>query len=295
MEKDKRIVPLKDLNLTDRFLFEEVLEDPQIHQEILSIIFGKEIPLLNQNETEKELRVSPLLRTVRMDVFSMDEDAIIYNTEMQKQKKSDLAKRSRYYQAMVDTSLLEPGVPNYNCLNATFIIMILPFDLFGHGKYMYTFKSRCEDVSECYLEDGAVRIFLNTRGVNKNEVSEELVEFLHYVEHTTDDTVQCVESKRIKRIHQRVKNVKTSEEAGVRYMQAWEEKYYERQEARDQGLEEGRKEGREKGREEGIKALIIVLGEENFEREKIIEKLKVRFVLSEEEAETYYNRYSTEI
>ena len=140
MKKDKRIVPLKDLNLTDRFLFDEVLEDPRMHQEILSIIFGKEIPLLNQSETEKELRVSPLFRTIRMDVFSMDEDAIIYNTEMQKQKKSDLAKRSRYYQAMVDTSLLEPGVPNYNCLNATFIIMILPFDLFGYGKYMYTFK-----------------------------------------------------------------------------------------------------------------------------------------------------------
>ena len=61
------------------------------------------------------------------------------------------------------------------------------------------------------MEDGAVRIFLNTRGVNRNEVSEELVEFLHYVEHTNDYTIQCVESERIKRIHQRVQIVKTSE------------------------------------------------------------------------------------
>ena len=140
------------------------------------------------------------------------------------------------------------------------------------------------------MEDGAVRIFLNTRGVNRNEVSEELVEFLHYVEHTNDDTIQCVESERIKRIHQRVQIVKTSEEAGVRYMQAWEEKYYDRQEAREQGLEEGR----EEGREEGLKAFIIVLVEENFEREKILEKLRVRFGLSQEEAEAYYARYSTE-
>ena len=101
MEKHKgnkktNIVPLKDLNLTSRFLFDEVMEDPQTHQDALSIIFGKELPLLEKNETEKELRVSPLLRSVRMDVFSMDMDKNIYNTEMQEQQKADLAKRSRY-------------------------------------------------------------------------------------------------------------------------------------------------------------------------------------------------------
>ena len=290
MEKHKKIVPLKDLNLTDRFLFDEVLEDPQIHQEILSIIFGKEIPLLENNETEKELRVSPLLRTIRMDVFSMDEESTIYNTEMQQQKKTDLAKRSRYYQAMVDTSLLEPGVPDYNRLNATYIIMILPFDLFGYGKYMYTFRARCDEVSECCLEDGAVRIFLNTQGSNKEEVSEELVEFLHYVERTTDDTAQCVTSERIKRIHRRVQKVKISEEAGVRYMQAWEEKYYDRQEAREEGLAEGLTQGLEKG----IRAMVLFCKEENFEKKRTLEKLQSCFDISQEDAEKYYVQFSLE-
>ncbi len=50
--------PLKELNLTSRFLFDEVMEDPQAHQDVLSIIFGKEIPFLESNETEKEFRVS---------------------------------------------------------------------------------------------------------------------------------------------------------------------------------------------------------------------------------------------
>lgn len=66
MGKTKDLIPLKELNLTNRFLFDEVLEDPQTHQDILSIIFGRDIPLLEQNETEKELRVSPHLRAVRM-------------------------------------------------------------------------------------------------------------------------------------------------------------------------------------------------------------------------------------
>ena len=248
MNQTKHIIPLKDLNLTNRFLFDEVMEDLDTHRDALSIIFGTDIPLLLQNETEKELRVSPLLRSIRLDVVSMDSDRVLYNTEMQSERKNDLAKRSRYYQALVDTNLLEPGVPNYNLLNSTYIILITSFDLFGYGKYRYTFEPVSREVPECRLDDKAIRIFLNTKGTNRNEVSRELVDFLHYLEHTTDQVALTSGSERIKRIHQRVCKVKLSEKVGVKYMQAWEEKYYER--------EEGRAEGRQEGKTELLKTLI---------------------------------------
>ena len=171
-------------------------------------------------------------------IFSMDEEDSVYNTEMQEERKTDLAKRSRYYQALIDTGLLEPGIPDYNCLNESYIIMIMPFDLFGYGKYVYTFNARCKEVPECQLKDGATRIFLNTRGMNDDEVSKELVDFLHYLEDTTSERVAKTESERIKRIHDRVCKVRLNEEVGVKYMQAWEEKYY----AKEDGREEGRKE-----------------------------------------------------
>lgn len=243
MDKKSNIVPLRELNLTDRFLFDEVMEDPHIQQDALSIIFGKEIPLLEKNETEKELRVSPLIRSIRMDVFSMDEEKVIYNTEMQQSRRTDLAKRSRYYQALVDTSLLEPGIPSYNLLNDSYIIMITPFDLFGYKRYQYTFRACCIEEDGYTLGDGATRIFLNTRGENDEEVSQELVEFLHYLENTTDEAADNTESERIKRIHDHVCKVKASEKIGVKYMQAWEEKYYEREDALEEGRKEGRKEG----------------------------------------------------
>ena len=263
-EKPERKL-LKELNLTDRFLFDEVIEDPQTHQDMLSIIFGWEIPLLTKNETEKEMRVSPQIRSVRMDVFSMDEERTVYNTEMQDKRKSDLAKRSRYYQAVLDTNLLEPGIPNYNLLNTTYIILITTFDLFGYGKYQYTFEARCREEPGCVLEDQAVRIFLNTKGKNDSEVSEELVSFLHYIENTTDVMAENSGSERIKRIHNRVRKVKVSEEVGVKYMQAWEEKYYER--------EEGREEGRIEGREEGAKAKLQEQIRKKLEKGKSVEKI----------------------
>ena len=252
MGKTKDLIPLKELNLTNRFLFDEVLEDPQTHQDILSIIFGRDIPLLEQNETEKELRVSPHLRAVRMDVYATDEEKSVYNTEMQQKKRTDLAKRSRYYQSMIDAGLLEPGIPDYNQLNNSYIIIITPFDLFGYGRYVYTFRAGCLEEPECCLEDGAVRIFLNTRGKNDGEVSKELVGFLRYVEDTTDEMAADMDSERIKRIHNRVRKVKASEEVGVKYMQAWEERYYDKEEARQEGLEEGRQEGLEEGRQKGL-------------------------------------------
>ena len=91
---------LNELNLTSRFLFDIVMEDEKIHQDVLSIIFGREISAIIQNETEKEARLSPLIRSIRMDVFAMDDEQIVYNTEMQDERRNDMAKRSRYYQAL---------------------------------------------------------------------------------------------------------------------------------------------------------------------------------------------------
>ena len=92
-ERKSKMLPLSELTLLDRFLFDAAMEDKDFHKSVLQIILGKEITFLTKNETEKELRVSPLLRSIRMDVYAMDEDGIIYNSEMQKQLKYDLPKR----------------------------------------------------------------------------------------------------------------------------------------------------------------------------------------------------------
>ena len=147
----------------------------------------------------------------------------------------------------IDTSLLELGIPDYNVLNKSYIIIITPFDLFGHGLYCYTFHACCKERPDCILDDGATRIFLNIHGTNDSEVTKELADFLHYLEHTTEQAAVSSGSNRIKRIHDRVCKVKSNEEIGVKYMQAWEEKYYERQEGHEEGLKEGLEKGLEKG------------------------------------------------
>ena len=115
----------------------------------------------------------------------------------------------------------------------------MPFDLFGYGLYRYTFQMKCQEIPELKLDDGATRIFLNTKGKHPESVSPELIELLKYMEHSTDEVSEACESKRIQEMHRRVCQIRAREKTEVKYMQSWEERIMIKQE----GIAEGRIEG----------------------------------------------------
>jgi len=243
---------LNELTLLDKFLFDEVMDIPEAHEAALRIILGDEnLRLLTPAQTEKELRTAPWLRSIRLDVYSVDENLRVYNTEAQKTRKPDLPRRSRFYQSVMDSSLLKSGDESFNLLNDTFNIMIMPFDLFGEGRYCYTFHARCDENPSLVLEDGATRIFLNTRGTNRNEVSEELVQFLEYMEQSALNVDIPDTNENLIKIHNHVRQVKASEEIGVKFMQRWEEEAMWKREGREAGLAEGLTAGLAKGLTKG--------------------------------------------
>ena len=245
---------LNELTVLDRFLFASVMEDDRSLELVLSIIMSEEITLRQPSQVEKEFRTMPWLRSIRLDVYNVDDKNRIYDAEVQEKNTGNLAKRSRFYQALIDSTLLAPGRDvSFHHLPESYLIMITPFDLWGYGKYRYTFRMRCEEQPDLYLEDGIGRIFLNTRGTNDGEVNPELAELLHYMENSTDETAEMCRSEKVRELHRRVSEVKASEEFGVKYMQAWEEKIYERMEGKEEGLAEGMEKGMEKGRELGEK------------------------------------------
>ena len=242
MSKNKK--SLQDLTLLDRFLFAEVMEDPKTFENILSIILGEDISIKGRPQSEHESRTSPLKRQVRLDVWAEDETDAVYNVEAQKENTKNLPHRSRFYQALIDSKLLDPGEVDFSNMKDCYSIIIAPFDLFGRGLYQYTFQMTCAETGQP-LEDGATRIFLNTHGKNSEDISPELKELLYYMEHTTEE-ISCSTS-RLQQIKNHVNIVKSSEEIGVKYMQEWEAKILEKRKARAEGLAEGRAEGRTEG------------------------------------------------
>lgn len=234
MSKNKK--SLQDLTLLDRFLFAEVMEDPKTFENILSIILGEDISIKGRPPSEHENRTSPLKRQVRLDVWAEDETDAVYNVEAQKENTKNLPHRSRFYQALIDSKLLDPGEVDFSNMKDCYSIIIAPFDLFGRGLYQYTFQMTCAETGQP-LEDGATRIFLNTHGKNSEDISPELKELLYYMEHTTEE-ISCSTS-RLQEIKNHVNVVKSSEEIGVKYMQEWEEKILEKRKARAEGRAEG--------------------------------------------------------
>lgn len=53
---------LRDLNLLNKFLFDQTMDIPEAHEAALQIIFDDDnIKLLPQTQTEKEMRTTPWL------------------------------------------------------------------------------------------------------------------------------------------------------------------------------------------------------------------------------------------
>ena len=99
---------LKELNLLDKFLFDEAMDDPENVKTMLDIILSQKTNLKHPPQTEKEQRTSTDNRQIRLDVYAMDEDDVIYEVEAQKENTHNLPKRSRLYQGIIDCRRVVP-------------------------------------------------------------------------------------------------------------------------------------------------------------------------------------------
>ncbi|MBE5868732.1 MAG: hypothetical protein E7293_07215 [Lachnospiraceae bacterium] len=162
-------------------------------------------------------------------------------------------------------------------------ILIAPFDIFGRGLYRYTFEGVCRECPDLKLQDGALRVFINTRGVNREDFTQEFLDLMEYITASTDAVAEQSNSQKLKRIHERVTSIKQSEKIGVKYMQTWEEKVLIREEGHSEGLREGLREGLK----EGIKALIEACKSLGASWETARDMLMEKFSLCQAEAEEY--------
>ena len=317
MEQDKWEL-WESLTLSNDFIFSKVMRDKEICRETLEILLDKKIGEITYIDNQKTIDINYDAKSVRLDVYVEDENRI-YNIEMQVVNKKDLAKRSRYYQSMIDLNAIEKG-EIYRDLKESIVIFICKFDPFGKGLSKYTFENICNENKELYLKDGTSKVFFNTKDYYK-ERSEDAKSFLEYIEKETTS-----ENNFVKKIEQKIRNIKENKEWRAEFMtllmreQEIARDNFEKGMAegvikgREEGIAEGVIRGREegiaegviKGREEGIaegvikgrqeatakgieKIIEIYREELNFEDEIIIQKLVKKYNLTKEEAEKYLN------
>ena len=280
---------LAQLDLIDNFLFQATISQGEAGEEVCRILlrtilgrpFGKirivpQKPFLGPDVDRHGIRLDAYIEdwsTLSSDIANAELCPDIYDIEPNKtSEKAMLPKRMRYYHGLIDSHLLDTG-KTYDTLPSVFIITILPYDPFGQNRMVYTIKNCCVEVPELPYDDGAVKIFLYTKGTEGNP-GKELRDMLKYIEETTE---QNITNPDIAAIHEAVSQAKQSREVGINYMKSWEWEDMIRKEATAEGLAEGREkglaEGRAEGREEGStnakRTIIRNLLTQNFSEEKI--------------------------
>ncbi len=154
----------EDLDFTDDFIFCKVLtHNPEVCEELLELILGRNV-CLARTEKQVPIEVTTDGHGVRFDVYSEDDEGNRYDIEMQVVKKPEIAKRSRYYQSMIDLDMLDRGI-SYSELNDGYVIFICTFDPFGEGLPKYSYENICLEMPEKRLDDGSHKVFLNTKAI----------------------------------------------------------------------------------------------------------------------------------
>ena len=227
-----------ELTIRDPFIFGKVTTDPTVSQKLISSLLDEDIQVISEPEIEKYIRTRKDGKYVKLDLFILDDKNRLINAEMQnkskdKQVQCDLPVRTRVYQSMIDSEVIKFGL-KYKEVKECIIIFICNFDLFGQGKYKYTFRNRCEENPEIVLNDRCTKIFYNTTA-DLSEVPEKTKNLLTYIEkgEVKDDVTKDLEAA--------VQSARENEEWGREYMLTFVREYDVYNEGVEEGLERGRK------------------------------------------------------
>ncbi|SEQ08823.1 conserved hypothetical protein (putative transposase or invertase) [Lachnospiraceae bacterium RM5] len=272
-----------DLEFTDDFAFCKILENnSDICKEILELILGFKIKKINVLYKQKTIDEVPDIHGVRLDVYVEDDKEKIYDIEMQTEIKSNIPKRSRFYQSIIDTNILEKSI-DYNKLNDSYIIFICKNDLFGENLPIYSFQNRCDELNRLCLKDGAKKIIVNASG-NRNNLSKETNDFLDYLLGKYDSSHN---NSFIDKIENKMSLLKMSKEWRHEYMIECLKYQDMKIKGEEIGEQRGIEIGEQRGLNQGLAALISSLKSLNYSIDEISDIIKKN--------ETYKNTTKEEI
>lgn len=230
----------EELELKDDFMFSVIMRDPRYVKPFLETILRIKIAKIEYPEVQKNIDIAAGAKGIRLDVYVEDEKHTVFNLEMQTTTARNLPKRMRYYQGMIDLNILEKG-DDYNHLKKSYVIFICTFDPFGLGRHIYTFENRCSEDTTLTLNDGTVKIILNTKGT-LDDVSPEMKRLLDYVDG------KGVSDTFTRDLEEAVQSARQNEKWRLDYMTLQQE-YRERfQEGKVEGIKEGKIEGLREGK-----------------------------------------------
>ena len=236
-------------------------------RKILKLLFNRDFRNLKVIAQKSYRGLNTDLRGARLDVYvecddsaeiDASEDASIYDLEPDKNDKAKyiaaFPQRIRFYHAIIDSRSLKSG-EDFGKLKRVYVIFICNYDPFGYDRVKYTIRNMCVEEPEMPYDDGAQTTVLYTKGTKDDDISEELRQFLNYMENTTQTNAV---NDTLKDIQKMVDIVKRDGEVSLSYMKGFERDtimYEKGQEAERKNTERERQraDSAEKARDEAKK------------------------------------------
>ena len=256
MKKRKQF---EELTIQDDFMFCKVLQNMDICKQVLELVLQEEIPKIASISSQATIANHPEFKNVRLDILAKDEKRNNFNVEMQMVNNDKIPKRMRLYQAIIDASIVDKGMPYANMPN-TVIIFFCMFDPIGDGLPIYTFKNTCQENKNINLGDGTVKIIINVKAYEKVK-NPEMRGLLKYICEgvATTSLTEAIEMN--------VAQIKKD----TRLMEEYKSFYATLQDERDEGIKEGEKRGIRKGMTQGILTTATRMKKAKFDVSTIIE------------------------
>ena len=246
----------RDIPLENDAMFAEVMRRKDACIGLLETIFeGRRIrDIVYEDdfyiEPQKNIIFDPGNKSIRLDVYFEDEDAV-YDIELQKVKRWNLAKRSRMYSSMMDANMLDKGL-EYDALKKSYVIFVCMFDVFGQGMKSYRFRTMCENVQGLPLDDGRYIIVVNTKG-SAGDSTEDMDAFFRYLNGGIKSigTGKDSGNRFVEKLDRYVLDINGDEDWRQGYMKYELNLIEKYKDGKAEGVNEGRAEGISIGRAEG--------------------------------------------
>ena len=123
----------------------------------------------------------------------------------------------------------------------SYVIFICDFDPFGDGLYRYSTGMVCEETGKS-VSDGVKTVYLNAHGGNREDIPEELLQFLDYVKNTGRTEEISTTDPFVRHLQDSIDKIKQNRGMEERYMLLEEMMRNERQEGKLEGNAEGKQE-----------------------------------------------------
>lgn len=250
-DREQRVEEARKFNLLSNVFMSVALNDKPACQYVLRILTG--IDDLVVKEVRGQYRISKIeSHDAILDILAEDKAGRLYNMEIQRADTIDHARRTRFYNAMIDSEYLEKG-KDYAELPEVYMIYISETDLWKAGYKTYLVEKYFENTNVKY-EDGQHILYINA-AIDDGSETAKLMKYFRKAD--PEDMAHGALSKR------------------VHYLKREEGGYNEMCEVADRIYQEGREQGIEQGKLETQKETARNLVEIGFTEDKIAQILNI--------------------